>query len=165
MYRYTRLPFGIASASAIFQSTTDKILNGLLGIICYLDVILIKGSTKEEHNSNLEAVRSRFREYGLRVKLSKCKFMERCVEFLGHCVDAEGIRSSQNKISAIKKIPTNVSELRTFLGMVHYYNKFISNLSSILQPLNGLLRKDIVYPGTGVKKCVKAFKQAVGTYR
>ena len=86
--------------------------------------------------------------------------MERCVEFLGHCVDAEGIRSSQNKISAIKKIPTNVSELRTFLGMVHYYNKFISNLSSRLQPLNQLLRKDIVYPGTGVKNCVKAFKQA-----
>ena len=67
LYRYTRLPFGIASASVIFQSTTDKILNGLPGIISYLDVILIKGSTKEEHNSNLEAVRSRFREYGLRI--------------------------------------------------------------------------------------------------
>ena len=160
LYKYTRLPFGMASAPAIFQSNMDQILNGLPGVICYLDDILITGSSKEEHNANLEAVLVRLRDHGLHVKLSKCKFLEQSVEYLGHCIDSEGIRPSPSKIAAIQNmtVPSNVTELRAFLGIIHYYNKFIPNLSSQLQPLNELLRKGVTWKWS--KECEKVFRNA-----
>ena len=71
LYRYTRLPFGIASAPAIFQKAMDSVLQGLQHVICYLDDILVTGTTDEEHLQNLDAVLSRLKEQGLRLKKEK----------------------------------------------------------------------------------------------
>ena len=74
LYRYTRLPFGIASAPAIFQRTMDTILQGLNHVQCYTDDILVTGADDDEHFYNLEEVLVRLRNYGIRVKSSKCTF-------------------------------------------------------------------------------------------
>ena len=75
LFRYTRLPFGVASAPAIFQRTMDSILQGIPRVCCYIDDILISGETDEEHLQNLEAVLGRLQDHGVTVKQSKCKFL------------------------------------------------------------------------------------------
>ena len=74
LFCYTRLPFGIASAPAIFQRAMDSILQGLPRVLCYLDDTLITGTSKEDHLCNLEAVLSHLQEYSIRVNASKCRF-------------------------------------------------------------------------------------------
>ena len=74
LYEYTRLPFGVASAPAIFQKAMDEILQGVPHCICCLDDILITGRTDQEHLQNLETVLSRFQQKGVRLKRDKCFF-------------------------------------------------------------------------------------------
>ena len=160
LYRYTRLPFGIASAPAIFQRAMDTILQGLPHILCYIDDILITGEMEEEHIHNLEEVLRRLQNHGIKVKSSKCAFLQDSVEYLGHRVDAQGLHTSPKKVEAIQLAPTprNQQELRLFLGLLHYYGKFIPNLASLLHPLNQLLRMSTKWKWT--TECDHAFQQA-----
>ena len=87
LFRYTRLPYGIASAPAIFQMTVDKILQGLNVVSCYLDDILVTGIDDTEHLNNLQKVFERLQEYGVQLKRSKCSFMSTSVEYLGYKID------------------------------------------------------------------------------
>ena len=160
LYRYTRLPFGVASAPSVFQKAMDQILQGLDGVLCYLDDILVSGKTEGEHLENLEKVLQRLQEHGLRVKRAKCSFMKTSVRYLGHCIDADGIHATDEKIEAIVNAPTprNVTELRSFLGLLNYYGRFVPNLSFLLHPLNKLLRHGVRWHWS--KACAKAFKTA-----
>ena len=74
LYEYTKLPFGMSSAPAIFQRAMDAILQGLPHVLCYLDDILITGSSEKEHMVNLEEVLRRLREHGITLKREKCSF-------------------------------------------------------------------------------------------
>ena len=160
LYRYTRLPFGIASAPAIFQKAMDAILQGLDHVICYLDDILITGVSEEEHLRNLDTVLGRLREHGVRLKRGKCSIWKSSVDYLGHHIDAKGIHTAPGKVAAITQAPAprNVSELRSFLGMVNYYGKFIQNLAMLLHPLNELLRDG--QPWDWTKERDAAFQEA-----
>ena len=160
LYRYTRLPFGVASAPAVFQRTMDVILQGLPQVLCYLDDILVTGKTPKDHLSNLEEVLSRLHQYGVRLKARKCVFFQDSVDYLGHIINAEGLHMSPTKVAAVQEapIPRNQTELRSFLGLLHYYGKFIPNLASQLYPLNELLKKGKSWKWTS--QCDKAFKQA-----
>ena len=152
LYRYTRLPFGIASAPAVFQRTMDIILQGIPRTICYIDqyplpkpeelFTAFTGATDQEHISNLGEVLRRLKYHGITLKKEKCKFMCDSVEYLGHVIDAQGLHVKQDKVDAIVNAPkpSNVTELRAYLGLINYYGKFIPNLASILQPLNNLLK-------------------------
>ena len=160
LYEYTLLPFGVASAPAVFQRAMDSILQGIPQVICYLDDILITGRSEAEHVSNLEAVLERLQEYGMRLHLDKCCFFQDSVEFLGHQIDAEGVHTSEKKVKAILDAPKpqNVQELRSFLGLLNYYAKFLPNLSSILHPLHALLRAGQCWKWS--QACDRAFKEA-----
>ena len=159
LYRYCRLPFGITSAPAVFQCAMDQILSGLSGVQCYLDDILVTGKTEEEHLKNLDATLQRLEEYGLRVRKSKCEFFQPTVEYLGHVIDSEGLHNIPSKVKAITDAPApqNVSQLRSYLGLLNYYGKFIPNLSSLLKPLHQLLCHD--RPWKWTKQCKRAFSQ------
>ena len=134
LYQLTRLPFGIASAPALFQKVMDTILQGATGVMCYIDDILVTGATEEEHLRNLEEVFRRLQAHGIRMKRKKCFFMQETVEYLGHLIDATGKRPTPEKIAAIKRapMPKNVQQLRSFLGLLNYYRKFLPNLATIL---------------------------------
>ena len=142
LYRYKRLPFGIASSPALFQRTMDIILQGLDHVASIQDDILITGKDDDEHIKNLDSVLSRLDHYGLRLQLSKCKFVQKSVTYMGCVISARGISPTEEKVEAIKQAPRpeNLTQLRAFLGMINYHGKFIRNLSSILQPLNQLLQ-------------------------
>ena len=90
LYQLTRLPFGVASAPALFQRVMDTVLQGIDKTICYIDDILVTGSTVEEHLQNLESVFKRLQQYGIQAKRAKCSFMSEKVEYLGHRIDSEG---------------------------------------------------------------------------
>ena len=91
----------------------------------------------------LEQVLSRLSSAGITLKRSKCTFATTLVEYLGHIIDSTGLHPSPAKVQAIQKAPapTNITELRAFLGLVNYNHKFLPNLSSTLSPLHRLLRK------------------------
>ncbi|XP_050780944.1 uncharacterized protein K02A2.6-like [Gopherus flavomarginatus] len=134
LYRYCHLPFRITSAPTLFQRAMDQILCGLPGVQCYLDDILVTGRNEEDHLRNLEATLQRLEEYGLRVRKDKCEFFQPSVEYLGHITDATGLRKAPAKAKAIVEAlpPGNVSQLHSFLGLLNYYGKFISQLATLL---------------------------------
>ena len=160
LYQCTRLPFGVASAPTMFQRAMDMILQGIDGVICYIDDILVTGSTDEQHLERLEKVLQRLKDYGLGVKKTKCDFCQPLVEYLGHQVDADGLHTLPSKVAAIVQAPEpeNEQQLRSFLGLLNYYSKFIPNLATILHPLNHLLRKEVHWKWT--QECADAFQRA-----
>ena len=144
LYQYTRLPFGIASAPAIFQRTMEGLLQGIPNVSVYLDDILITGKSDEEHLKTVEGVLARLEKAGLRLKRSKCKFMLPSIEYLGHTISASGLQPTKEKVRAIVEAPAphNVSQLKSFLGLLNYYAKFLPQLSTLLAPLYSLLQKN-----------------------
>lgn len=157
LYRYRRLPFGVNSAPAIFQRTMEQILQGIPGVAVFMDDIELTGSTTEEHLDRLNQVLQRLEEYGLRLKKSKCEFLKDSVEYLGHIIDKDGLHPVPGKVKAITEAPqpTNVSELRSYLGMLQYYARFLPNLSSELSPLHELLKDNAPWHWTD--SCQAAF--------
>jgi len=141
LFVYNRLPYGVSSAPGIFQRTMEKLLAGIPMVAVYLNDILISGRTREEHDQNVRTVLSRLEAAGLRLNRDKCSWAKASVVFLGHVIDTTGIKPCQDKVQALVNAPapTNISELRSYLGMVNYYHKFLCNLSSILAPLYELL--------------------------
>ena len=160
LYRYTRLPFGVASAPALFQKLMNSVLQGIPHVICYIDDILVTGSSDEDHYRNLARVFERLQQHGFRLKQDKCAFMQDSVEYLGHRFDAEGLHALPGKIEAITNAPEprNLQELRSFLGLLNYYGKFLPNLAMLVHLLNTLLQHDKRWKWSA--ECAQAFQQA-----
>ena len=116
LYRYNRLVFGITSAPAIWQRSRDQILEGVERTSCILDMI-IRGKDDKEHLENLEGVLKRLQANGLRASREKCEFFQTKITYCGHEVDWHGLHKTQ---------------LRSFLGLVNYYHKFLPNLATTL---------------------------------
>ena len=144
LFRYNRLSFGVASALGIFQRCMDSPFQGCKGVTAYLDDILVAGSTVAEHLENLSVVLNKLDEAGLRLNKEKCFFLRPSVEYLGHIIDSQGLHPTTEKVKAIQDAlkPRNVAELRSFLGIINYYSRFLPNVSSKLAPLYNLLCKN-----------------------
>ena len=144
LFTYTRMPYGASSAPSIFQRVMDSMFQGIPHVLCYLDAILITGSSDDEHLQTLEKVFCKLEEAGIHLKKSKCEFMSDSVVFVGHKVDAQGVHPAGVTLQAIREArsPSNLTELRSFIGMVNHYAHFIRGLSGKLTPLHMLLRKD-----------------------
>lgn len=138
----------------------ETLLQGLLGVRIYLDDILITGKTDQEHLNNLSAVLQRLSAAGMKLKPEKRFFMLQEVEYLGHTISAKGIQPTTQKVCAIVEAPrpTNVSQLKSFLGLLNCYGKFLPNLSTHLAPLYTLLQKQS--PWSWDKSQEDAFKKA-----
>ena len=159
LFRYTRLPYGVNSAPAVFQSVMDKILAGL-PVGCYLDDMIITGANDDDHLHNLEKVLQRLEQYNIKLKKTKCQFMKSSIKFLGHVVNSEGISPSEDTVQDILSAPapSNISTLQSFLGLVNYYRKYIPNLSTMIAPLNRLLGKKVKWNWD--KECESRFEQS-----
>ena len=158
-FEYNRMPFGLKNAPATFQRMMDTALRGLIGKHCfvYLDDIVIYGKTYQEHNENLQILFERLRQVGLKLQPDKCEYIRPELEYLGHLITKDGVKPNPKKISAVQnfKQPTNVTEVKSFLGLVGYYRKFIRNFSTISKPLTNLTKKETEWQWTD--KCTQAF--------
>ena len=132
LYTYNRLPFGVASAPAIFQRMIENILQGLKHVCVYIDDILVTGISEDDHLKNLDEVLQRLESAGLHLKREKYNLMLPEVQYLGYKISANGLEPTDEKIKAIKGAPT--PQLRSFLGAINYYCKFLPNLANNLSP-------------------------------
>ena len=127
LFLFPRCPFGLKNVGQDFQRLMDRILGDIPHTFVYLDDILIASESVEQHLEDLERVFKILEENGLVVNRKKCILGASSIEFLGHLVDADGIKPLPEKVEAIKKVapPTTIKELQRFLGMVNYYRRFI----------------------------------------
>lgn len=158
LYRYNRLPFGVSSAPAIFQSVMDKMVSGLEGVAVYLDDIIITGTNETEHWKNFESVIQRMQDFGFRLRPEKCHFLMKKVEYLGFEISEEGRRPSPTACEAVRDLPRPAStdEVKAFLGKIGYYSKFISQMSTKAAPLYAMLKAQAKFEWTDA--CERAFK-------
>ena len=140
-YCFQKLPFGISSAPELFQRRMSQILSGLEGVICHIDDVLIFGENTKQHDARLTAALSHLEAAGVTLNREKCEFHKRQIKFLGHVIDQDGVRPDPDKLSAILEMdaPTNLTQLRRFMGMVNQLGKFSRNCAEISQPLRELL--------------------------
>ena len=143
-YRFLRLPYGIHSASEVFQASVAEIIEGIDGCCNSQDDIIIWGKDQQEHDARVHQVMNKIRSSGLKLNLSKCLFCVREVKFLGELVSEQGIKPDPQKVSAIKDMPppSSKKDLKRFMGMIAYLGKFIVNLSETTAPLRKLLEND-----------------------
>ena len=123
----------------------DIVMAGINLEIClvYLDDIIVFSSNLQEHLQRLRSVFQRIYECGLKLKPSKCSLLQKSVTFLGHIVSAEGVATDPEKVRLVREwpTPTNLTELRSFLGLAGYYRKYISGYARIASPLTSLTKK------------------------
>lgn len=138
----------------------DQVLQGCPGTQCYLDDIIVTGDSDNSHLENLAQVLKRLDEYGLRARRDKCEFFKDTITYCGHKIDANGLHKCHYKLRAVAEAPQpkDVSQLRSFLGFINYYNRFLPNLATVLHPLNALLQAGKKW--TWSKQCTQAFQEA-----
>ncbi|KAJ8031683.1 hypothetical protein HOLleu_24949 [Holothuria leucospilota] len=176
-FECNRMPFGLTSAPSTFQRLMEKCMGdmNLKKCLVYLDDIIIFSKTFEEHLERLAAVFKRLGEYGLKLKPSKCEFLKPSVKYLGHIVSAKGVETDPEKIEKIKNWPppTNLKQLRSFLGFAGYYRRFVEGFSKIAKPLNALMGGESMIDKDGKarskaptwnwsRECQTAFETLVG---
>jgi hypothetical protein len=163
-YEYVVLPMGLTNACATFQRLMNTVLGDLIGKIClvYLDDIIIYSNTPKEHLDHIRMVIARLREHNLKIKVSKCKFAQRRIEYLSHIIENGHIMPNPAKVEALFRAtrPHTVKQVQSFLGLVSYYRKFIRDCSSIASPSIKLTEKDSEFKWN--EECQKAFDELRG---
>jgi len=154
-YEFTVMPFGLTNAPAAFMDLLNRVFRS------YLDkfILMINSKDKEEHADQLRTVLQALREQQLYGKLKKCEFWFEEVVFLGQVVTKEGIKVDPQKVKVIIEWPkpTNVTEIRSFLGLAGYYRRFIKDFSKIASPLTNLLKKANKFKWT--ERCEKTLQE------
>jgi transposase InsO family protein len=143
LMEYQRLPYGIASAPAIVQRAMEEILAGL-NVLVFLDDLMVRSSSYDEHIALLRQVLDRLRVAGIRLKNSKCEWAREEVSYLGFRISSQGRKVDPERVRAIVEMPEpkDVIGLRSYLGMVVFYARFIQDMAALAEPLHRLLRKD-----------------------
>ena len=157
-WEFKRCPFGLTQAPAYFQMLVNKVLEGLTFAFGYLDDILIYSRNMEEHLKHVRLLFKRMCQADLKLTKRKCNFLKAHVQYLGHYISGQGLEPIPQKLESLQQMPapTDLTEVRKFLGLVGYYRKFIPKYSDIARPLMNLIRKDIPFEWS--KACQAAFE-------
>ena len=143
-YEFLVMSFGLTNAPAAFISLMDGIFKPYLDlfVIVFIDDILIYSKSRKEHEEHLRMVLEVLREKKLYAKFSKCEFWLDSVSFLGHVVSKDGVMVDPSKIEAVKSWVrlTNVTEVRSFVGLASYYRRFVKGFSSVASQLTNLTK-------------------------
>ncbi|WVZ93838.1 LOW QUALITY PROTEIN: hypothetical protein U9M48_039792 [Paspalum notatum var. saurae] len=156
LYEYTVMSFGLTNASAFFMYMMNSVFMEYLDkfVVIFIDDILIYSKTEAEHEEHL---RLKLREQKLYAKFSKCDFWIEEVKFLGHVISNGGIAVDHSKASENWKIPGDVKDIRSFLGLAGYGRRFIEGFSKIAKPMMSLLKKNIKFKW--MPACQGAFEE------
>jgi hypothetical protein len=156
LFAVDRLPFGTISSSGVFQRIMDTMFADLDDVMAYQDDILIATSTIEQHLQVLAEVLSRLRKANLRLVKDKCEFMVSSVTYLGFQVGQCGILPAKDNVHAIVNMPPpqNVSELRSFMGMVQFYLHFLPHFTEKAEELRALLAADVPWQWSSIHQSI-----------
>ncbi|WVZ71633.1 hypothetical protein U9M48_020200 [Paspalum notatum var. saurae] len=165
-WEFRVMPFGLTNAPATFQAAMNTIFQPLLrkSVLVFVDDILVYSKTLEEHVQHLQEVFQILSQHQLFLKRSKCSFATQSLEYLGHIISGAGVSTDPSKIEAIANwsVPTDLKQLRGFLGLSGYYRKFIRHYGIISRPLYDLLKKNTIFQWTPqLQQCFDNLKQAL----
>ena len=142
-YEFNVMPFGLCNAPASFQRMMELCMGDryLDSCLVFLDDVIVFSKSFDEHLTRLDNVLKKLHEAGLKLKPSKCQFMKTSVKYLGHVISKDGIKTDGDKIECLKNwpAPTNVDQVRSFLGFAGYYRRFVKGYSRIVKPMTDLL--------------------------
>ncbi|WVZ81473.1 hypothetical protein U9M48_028847 [Paspalum notatum var. saurae] len=146
LYEYLVMSFGLTNAPAFFMYMMNSVFMNELDkfVVVFIDDILIYSKSEEEHKEHLRIVLNRLREHKLYAKFSKCAFWLKEVSFLGHILSKKGVAVDPSKVKDVLnwKQPETVTEIRSFLGLVGYYRRFIKDFSKTAKPMTSLTKKE-----------------------
>ena len=146
LFQWKVMPFGLCNAPSTFERLMEKVLTGLTWQIClvYLDDVIVYSKTVDEHINRLNTIMQKFILAGLKLKPKKCFLFRTKVHFLGHVVSSEGVSTDPEKVEAIQnwKVPHDLTDVRSFLGLCSYYRRFVPKFSEVAKPLTKLTEKD-----------------------
>ena len=163
LYEFLVMPFGLTNSPAVFQRLMHHVISGLNApdgkefVTVYLDDIVVFSSSLSDHFDHLQKVLSRLMSVNLKLKPSKCQFMRKEVDYLGHVITCNGLRPNARLTEVILNFqrPDDIGAMRRFLGLASYYRRFIPGFAKIANPLHGLTTKNAPFDWT--PKCETAF--------
>jgi hypothetical protein len=147
LYQFRRLPYGVASAPALFQKLIEIIIQDLEGVKASMDDLIVGARNQQEHDRRLQAVLIRLKKFGIVLNFGKCEINKSQITYLGFIVNEHGIKPMESKVKAIREFPQpkDASEVKSFLGLVNFYGKFVPKMATEAAPLYDLLRKDVKF--------------------
>ena len=161
LFEFTRMPFGLRNAAQSFQRFMDNIFRDLPFVFVYIDDILVASANEDEHRRHLEIIFQRLAANGITINATKCQFAVESLDFLGHHINASGIRPMAAKVADIREFPQPQSQrqLRKFLGMVMFYHRFLPHCAHTLAPLHDLAHASNARNAnlTWTDACISAF--------
>ena len=142
-YHFCVMPFGLVNSPASFSRLMRIVTRDLDNVFAFMDDLLVASESWEDHLSSLEKILFRLKQHGLHAKPSKCMFGYRSLQYLGHIIGEGSYKPVESKVQGIQELslPRTKTQLRSFLGSVSYYQKFIPSFSDIATPLYNLLTK------------------------
>ncbi|CAB0001535.1 unnamed protein product, partial [Nesidiocoris tenuis] len=142
LFEFPAMAFGLKNAGQTFQRFIDEVLGGLGFVFAYVDDVLVASSSLQEHLEHLRVVFGRLRDYGVSVNPAKCRFGVSTLSFLGYSVNSEGIRPIPERVSSLLDAgrPDTCRDLRSFLGAINYYRRFVRRSSASQAPLHEYLK-------------------------
>ncbi|KAJ8705933.1 hypothetical protein PYW07_010710 [Mythimna separata] len=143
-FEFLKMPFGICNGPSVFQRAISKAVQHLKFILVYIDDLLIPFGTISEGLDYLDQTLKALSDAGFSINLSKCKFFETSIEYLGRTISHEGVKPSQKKVSALvnSPIPANVRQVRQFMGLASYFRRFIPEFSTRTSCITKLVKND-----------------------
>jgi transposase InsO family protein len=147
LYRPWRLQFGVHSATGIFQREMENILRGIPFTLVRIDDILVTGRNDWDHFVILITVLYSLEDAGFTVNRAKCVFFADEVTFCGYTINKSGVQPMKGNVDAVLKAPepTSVTEVKSYLGMLNYYQNYLPSLSTVAEPIHKLLRKGVMW--------------------
>ena len=143
LHEFRVMSFGLTNAPGVFQRLMERVLSGLNPedwpdyVVVYIDNVLVFSRTIDDHLEHLSRVIQRLHGAGLKLKPSKCHFIREEVEYLGHMITPQGLKTNARLIAAVSEFPRprDLPEVRRFLGLSSYCRRFVPNFSKIASPL------------------------------
>ena len=161
-FHFKRMPFGLANAPSVYSRLVQKVLEGIPPEVAtiYLDDTAVHSRNFEEHLKSLTRVFDAYQRGGLMLNPEKCQFFRDSIEYLGHVVSEKGISVPPAYTEIVRNwpYPRTISDVRTFLGKISYYRKFIPRFSHVASPLLDFVKQDQVEPIPETEEAKKAFE-------
>ena len=150
LFEWLVMPQGSSASPGWFVKVINEVIKGLERVAAYLDDIIVFDPTPSDHTTNIRALFARLRRHNLKLSPAKAKIGATTADFLGHTITAGGFSPNSDKVAALVKMPMpkNKKQVRSLLGGINYYGKFLPNLSRRLRPINALLKQGAAFDFT-----------------
>jgi hypothetical protein len=134
---------GLLGCPASFQCLTETVVNKIENVIVYINNLLVHSASHEQHIATLGQVLQHLVQHNIKINLQKCIFGSKEVSYLGFRLTEEGIKPGTDKLKAVKNapLPSNVHEVRQFLGLCNFFHGHVCNFAQLTSPLTALTKK------------------------